>query len=349
MKQIIFSILLLLSMGCSSGSSSGSDSPADQNIEPINLHNQLIFYVLFSGGENVTYFSNYNISISETTSYIYKVVPDLNYVKEITNNTSYDYASSSVVPKTENGKFYLLLSYGLEPNDSHTVSKFDVESDAKSWEHEYIFKTVSTGYGVNIIDNNYYFKTYRTYDSLNGDEGGDLWTSDVTAGADATLLVTYDDLVPQYGTLLSSGTALYDIDKTDDIIKVYRRDLVSGASTLLASYVMADDTQYQSIYDFEMDSVGVLYLLRYQKNTTMVEVLRLDVETTPLSQSWELLFSYDISNLNDTLVQFDVDNGYCMLASGPSGMVYIYNIESGAERLMDFGIKFSQLEFLYYE
>jgi len=353
MKQILFSMLLLLMVGCSSDTSVNSGSPQNEQDDPaeetVNLHQQLLFYVLFSGGENVTYFANYDISISETTTYVYKVVPDLNYFKEISRNTSYDWATSSMIPHTENGAVYQVKSYGLEPNDSHVVSKLDIESDETLWEHEYVSKTKSSGEAVNIIGNTYYFKTYVTYDVLDGDEGGDLWKSDVTAGADTTLLVAYDDLVPQYGELLSSQTALYDIDKTDDTIKVYRRDLSSGASTLLASYLM-DDTQYESYYYFKIDSEGSLYFLRKQKDTTMVEVWRLDLNQNPLSQTWEQLFSYDVSNLGTTsFLEFDVDNGYCMLAYGASGMVYIYNIESGEERLIDFGIKFIRLEFLYYE
>ncbi len=324
----------------------GNESNDENNV--VDLSGNLAFYVQLSGGTNTDYFNQYNISVSSSTTYIYKIVPDADVVTEVVNNTSVDYATSYVVPKTENGAFYVVRMTGWENSDKHTLTKMNPLNDETIWQKQFWRKPINGEGHVAIVDNTYYFGTVSSYDYMSGGYiGGDFWKADISGDgftAESTILAYNKSPNDLSGIIDASETNLYEIIKDEDHLSIYTRDLDTGIQKdLLGSWTITDNINYDS-YKFDVDRDGKIYFIRYQ-STALIELWQIDLSADP-DQIFSLLSTYDLSG---STVSFDVDNGHCMLAENTGGLIYIYDVNTEDKRIIDLGISFRNIEILYID
>jgi hypothetical protein len=342
--------MLLTACGGGGSSSTPDETQTTDDTVPdttVDITGQPAFYVLVNGSSNTSYYSEYDLSISSDTNHILKIVPDADVVTEVAVNTSYDYATSSIVPATENGQAYIIKTTGLESSDDHTIKKVDPITDNLLWSKSFYSRPISNTNHLAIINNLYFFETYRTYDNMYGWTGGEFYKADLSTDDTVVTNTELDESV-EVSMLDTSLDTLYDIRKVDDQLVFRTRNLQTGeVESIVSDFTITDDANYESLnYSFDVDRDGKVYMVRYLSGTTSLELWQFDFNADDVAT---LLKTFDAATINDHYVDFDVDNGYCMFANVQTGEIFIYNANTGAEKIYDLGIELIRIEMLYID
>lgn len=343
-------------------SSTVDDSTIMRKSTPTNHSLQLApnmpIVFLMTSDSNTEYITEYNLSIDSSYQTLLRFIPSLSTLEKLGDWASFSYAEVSMRPYTVDGRLFVVkYDTTYERSDDHSFEEYQPTVGSlqePTVSNFYVWDPFDDNCAA-IIDQQYFYRSYPTFDALYGYEDGEFKRFDFSIGSppqgEGEKLIARGDGENCFGHLGVSNGGLYDVwydSSQQNSVAVVRRDLQTGRiAEVLGEFYFPDSEQYTvtegsvtlGTYSFAFDDTGV-YWARRRLADGNLEIDHYDFKNPP-----RRIFSQVVEQISGTPYYLDADMGHVVVGDG-KGAFMLLNTHTNRHQVFDLGISYYELQLL---